>query len=427
MPFERNDDWKKHDYKNMTEFLATRRAELNTIFEKHKAENGQIKAMDADTLSEVQNRNAELADATKHWEGLREADSIFQKNRAELQRLNSEPVNLPPFTSERNADGRNQGRMVKSLGELFTESQAYKGAKQQGQISGQRFQVDMEDFEIKTTMTTAAGFAPANDRTDIVVPSAQMPIVIQAYIPTIQTNLDSIKFMEETTFTNNAAGTAENASMSESALAYTQRSQDVELIGTYLPVTEQQLEVPEFARNVIDQRLMLMYQLKEQSQILVGDGSTPNLQGFTTKSGIQTQAKGSDSVPTAAYKLLTKLRGAGGSGYVEPTAFVFHPNDWQDIRLLQDTAGNYIWGNPSEAGPERLWGKPVIQTPALTENTGLAGDFAMYSALYRRRGAVVTVGLVNDDLIKNKMTVKVTGRVALVIYRAAAFGTLTSI
>lgn len=427
MAFERNDNWKTHDFKTLSDFIGTRREELKGIFDKHADDNGQLKAMEADTIKEVRARHDELGDATKRWEELREMDSLFLKNRDELHKLNTEPVNRPPFMGARDADGRNGGRAVKTLGELFFESKAYKSAQGQGSFYGRHIQIDLPDFEIKTTMTTAAGFAPPNDRTDIVIPSAQAPVLIQNYIPVINTGLDAIKFMEETTFTNNAAPTAEAAQMGEAALAFTERTQPVELIGAFLPVTEQQLEVAELGRGVIDQRLLQMYGLREQIQILIGDGNTPNLQGFTTKSGIQTQAKGADSVPTAAYKLLTKLRGGGGAGFVEPSLFVFHPNDWQDIRLLQDANGNYIWGSPAEAGPERLWGKPVVQTTALTENTGLAGDFALYSALYRRRGATVSAGLSTDDFIKNKMTLKVTGRVALVIYRATAFGTLTGI
>lgn len=427
--FERTANFETYDFKTLTGFLGTRRDELKAIFDANSDGNGGLKAMAPELITEVRARNAELDDATKRYEELREMDSLFIKNRDEIHKLNNEPVNMPPFVGARNADGRNGGRMVKTLGEMFADSREYKDFLKTfaGRMDGANFGHELKDFEFKTAMTTAAGFAPANDRTSDVVPYARAAVVIQDYIPTVNTNLDVIKYMEQTVLTNNAAGTSENASMAESALQWVERSQTVELIGTYIPVTEQQMEVPELAASVIDTELMSMYYLKEQSDILVADGNSPNIQGISTKSGIQTQAKGADSVPTAAYKLLTKLRGGSGSGFVEPNLFVFHPNDWQDVRLLQDANGNYIWGSPAEAGIDRLWGKPVVQTTALTENTGLAGDFALYSKLYRRRGAIVSFALVNDDHIKNRMTAKVTGRVALVIRRAAAFGKLTGI
>jgi HK97 family phage major capsid protein len=389
--------------------------------------------MTEEVIKEVRARNDELGDATKRWEELRQVDDIFVKNKQALIDLN-QPAGQPPFPGQpADADARRPRIGLKSLGQHLVDHQSYKSVK--GAVGGRKtFSIDLEDFDftefgaaVKTTMTTAAGFAPANDRTNIVIPFPTRRPMLQDFIPSITTNLDAIKFMEETTFTNNAAGTAENNALPESAMAYTERTQPVEVIGTFLPVTEQQLDIEEAVRGTVDQRLLLMYTLKEESDLLSGNGSSPNLLGYLNKGGIQTQAKGADPVPDCLYKLFTKLRGGSNAGFVEPTAVVIHPNDWQDIRILRDSNGNYIWGNPSEAGPERIWGKPMIITTAITENTALSGDFQLFSQIWRKRGARVEAGMQNDDFVKLKMTLRVYGRLALVIYRAAAYGTATGI
>jgi len=424
MAFEKNDNYKNLGFPQLGEYVAKQREELKGIFDAHTdSGNGQYR-MNEEVIKEIRERNDFLGEVTKHWEGMREVDSIFQKNREELTRLNTEPVKSMPFSPNNGTKPETKAE-AKSLGELFINSDEYK----QNRVNGinARFGWDVKGYEFKTTMTTAAGFAPANDRTDIVSPYPTRTPMLQDYIPSITTDLDTVKYMEETTFTNNAAEAAENAALAESAIAYTERSQPVELVGTFLPVTEQQLEIAEAIRGTIDQRLLLMLAQREESQMIAGNGSTPNLRGFLNASNLQTQAKGSDSVPTAAYKLITKLRGGAGAGFVEPNLFIFHPNDWQDIRTLQDANGNYIWGSPAEAGPERLWGKAVLVTTAITENTGLAGDFQMYSTIWRKRGARIDVGMQNDDFVKNKLTLKVTSRLALVIYRGSAYGTVTSI
>lgn len=428
MPAQVVDQTKGKNAAQLTELLREKSAELNKIFEDNTVEKGGQKtySLTAEQREDVRARNDELTDIGKALDDQRAVEKIAADAKAAHDRAESQIVR-PAFTTKpQDADGRRSDTSRKTLGELFTETGEYKAARERGFGADTRFGANVE-HDVKATMTRAAGFAPANDRTDIVVPSALRRVVIQDYIPETPTDLDSIRFMEETTFTNNAAEAVENAAIAESALAYTERSQAVELIGTFIPVTEQQLEVPEFTQAVIDNRLVTMYRLREESQLLNGDGVSPNILGFLNKAGIQTQAKGADPIPDCWYKLITKLRGGGGAGFVEPSLIITHPNDWQDVRLLKDANGNYIWGSPAEAGPERMWGKPVVPTTAIAEGTGLTGDFMLFSQLYRKRQIRVEVGLVNDDFIKVKQTIRVTGRISLVIYRAAAFGTATGI
>jgi HK97 family phage major capsid protein len=158
-------------------------------------------------------------------------------------------------------------------------------------------------------------------------------------------------------------------------------------------------------------------------QVLVGDGTAPNLKGILDHS-IGSQAKGADPTFDATYKALTAVR---VTGRAFPSAFIFHPNDWQDIRLTRTAAGEYIMGHPSQPGATSLWGLPVAVSDAITEHTGLTGDFVNFCYISERRGVEVAVGYVGDQFKEGKRTIRADLRCAMTVTRAAAFCKITGI
>ncbi len=398
--------------------IELKQKELGTIF----AEAGpnidfakvkSVKGSTREIAAHVRELNDELTDLSKERDDLVGAQKAYERQQNVDTKGGREGGAEP---GDRLGYGRPE---MKSLGQHFVESQAYKG--RQGMIGPQA----TIDVELKTLMTTAAGFAPESTRTGKVVDFATRPIQITDLIPQTTTSQAAVKYMEETTFTNAAAETAEGNPFPEAALAYTERSSIVRKIPVFLPVTDEQLEDEPQIRGLIDNRLMFMVRQRLDGQLLVGSGVAPQLTGILNVAGIQTQAKGTDPVPDAVYKAIVKVR---VTGRAMPNATVFHPNDWQDIRLLRTADGIYIWGNPSDAGPERIWGLQVVQSDALTENTGLVGDFANHSELSVRRGVDVQVSNSHGSFFaEGKLAVRADMRVAFIVYRPAAFATVTGI
>ena len=181
-------------------------------------------------------------------------------------------------------------------------------------------------------------------------------------------------------------------------------------------------------QSFIDNRLTYMLRQRINTQVLNGDGTAPNISGILDRTGLQTQAKGADPTPDAFFKAMTKVMLAGsGNGGANPNVIFMHPTDWQAIRLLRTTDGVYIWGNPSEAGPARMWGLNVAATQALTVGTGLVGDSNFVELAYKR-GIELKVSDSHDDyFVKGKQAIRADVRCALAVYRPAAFCTVTGI
>jgi len=367
---------------------------------------------DGDTQSKVeklQGINKELGDLKKDFDEMTAIEN-GRKVTADLDEQFNKAGSMP-FPENAGADAV----VRKSVGTMIMES---KGAKKQGFST-------FVDIDMKTLFETGAGWAPESTRIPRVelYPTRRLQVI--DYIPQIPTTQSSIKYMEETTHTDNAAEAAEGAAAAESALALTEQSQTVEKIATFIPVTEEQLEDVPAAEAYLNNRLGYMVRARLDGQVLEGDGSTPNLMGTLNVTSIQSQPKGADPTPDAIYKLFTLIR---ASGFGEPSVYFTNPTDWQDVRLLRTADGIYIFGSPMDPGPDQIWGVPVVQTTAVTVNTGLAGDYTNFAAFYARRGLQIDMSSgYSDYFVKGKFAVKATLRGAMVHYRPEAFGKVTGI
>ncbi|MFH0882321.1 MAG: phage major capsid protein [bacterium] len=342
-----------------------------------------------------------LAAAEKSYE----EQKIREAKAAELERMTH------PNTGDK---GEPEKPIIKSFGQLFIESDVWKMRRQPG------ISQNIPDFEMKTLFQRGdtTGWSTESMRTGRVVDYPAAPIRMIDVIPMGTTNQAAVVYMEETTLTLNAAEKNEGAAYAESAFALTQRSVTVQKITTSVPVTDEQLDDVPQVQGYLDRKLRYDLMQRLDSRILVGTGVSPLLLGINNKPSVQTQAKGADPVPDAIHKGIVLVR---VTGRAEPNVVVMHPNDWQDVVLLRDNAGNYIWGNPSGPITARIWGLPVVETTAQTENTAVVGDFANFSELVTRKGVEVQIGYVNADFTLGQKTIRADMRCAVIWYRASAF------
>jgi hypothetical protein len=406
--------------------LEDRRAKLASVFQEAGPEMDftKVKCIKGSTYeiaAEVRKLNDEMTDLGKNYQNLQA--TLKAAERAKM----STDKDGPEGGFGEGGNGNSHDGLVpaqKSIGRMFIESNAYK------QREGQNGPEVNLDINLKGAIfLESAGWTPQAIRTGRVVDAAVRPIQVTDLLPQTTTGMTGVVYMEETTYgsglTTGAVEVTEGQPYADTAFALTERTSSVRKIGVSLAVTDEQLEDIQQVEGYVNNRLPFMIRQRLDQQILVGDGSAPNLRGLLNVVGIQTQAKGSDPTPDAIYKALVAVR---ITGRAQPDSVVFHPTNWQSVRLLRTADGIYIWGNPSDAGVSTIWGLQVTQADSITLGTAVVGDFANFSELSMRRGLNVQVtNSHNLDFLAGQQRIRADLRAAVVYYRPAAFCTVTGL
>lgn len=391
-------------------------------------------------LDDVKAKMAEVEDLSRKYE-LGE----LKARTDERERWITSPAFIGQYPAGATGGDGAAALPFKTYGDNFTDSPEFAACK--GQFVGKSFAVEIPgtlsrrqislnrqvhelksmgaDLDaIKATMTLAAGFAPANDRTDLIVAAPSLDPTLADRIPSRDTELETVFWMLQTTRTNNVAPTAEAAALPEVAIAYTEQSSTMRLVGGILPISEQQLADVPMVQSLVNDDLMLMYRQKEENLLLNGDGVSPNIKGFLEHTNINAQARGGDPIFDCIHKGITKIE---VTGRARADLVVMHPNDYERIRLTKTNDGIYIYGSPVEAGPTKIWGLDIHKTTEIAEGTALPGAYKMYSQIWRRQGVIVELGYNNDDWGKLKRTFRVYGRMVLIVKRETAFTECTGL
>lgn len=365
----------------------------------------------ADAVSKIKAKNVELnvLGAELQQEELKAVQAGIHARDAAMR----EPVSGITHA------GRTDRDEVKSFGQLVIDSKQYQRYREDAQPTSVTVDVDM-----KTLFQTSAGYAPQSVRSGLLVEGVARPIQILDLIPTRSINQAVDKYMAETTRTHSSAEKAEAAQYAESTFVWAEQTNTVQKITDSIPVTDEQLEdAPEVA-GILDQRLRFGLRQRLDGQVFNGNGTTPNLRGLLNVSGINTQAKGTDPVFDAFFKAMMVTR---VTGRAQPNAGIFHPTDWQNVRLTRTADGLYIMGNPQEPGPQMLFGLPIALCDAGSAGTAVVADFANFTYIGERRGINVEIGYVNDNFIKGQKTIRADLRAVFTVTRAAAVTQITGL
>jgi HK97 family phage major capsid protein len=417
--------------RELQEKLYVKQNNLASIFEQAKKSDGTYDFTKAEQFANLADgrdaREAQVAclDMIKQLEG--EVNDLHDEvvtlqNIAEKEAKLTKQIQDRKKVTEEHLYPTSGGLETKapqlSLGEMVKRAWPEEGVQGKG-----NFVREFKHFELKALMSTAAGWAPEATRIPRIAEFAHRPLQVTDLFPVGNTSQYAIPYMEETTSTNPAQETGEGLAAQEAEIAATPRTVIVRKIPVYITVTDEQLADVDIVASLIDARLRFFVQQRLDYQLINGNGVGVNILGLLA-TGMGAQARGGDPIPDAMYKGATKVR---VTGRAVPSAHIVHPDNWTSVRLLRTNDGIYVWGNPSETGPMRMFGIPVVEADMMPLNTSIVGDFTNMAQLWLRQGVEIEAGWINDGFVTGIQAIKATLRAALTVYRPSAFVAITGL
>lgn len=423
------------------------RATEDKMVEIAKEAKSIMETADSEGRSRTDDENAQIAELHKSLE-------ILKANKRELedQRDLEEQVDSTIGEIDKGVEVKDLGQITfprreETPGEIFVQSEGFKRIQQSYKDNGrlgQGITTGPVPVETKGTLLEGAGggggplAAPVPQVIPGVVDTLFQPLRVADLLLSGQATTNSLRYVVEGTATSGAAGVAEAGSKPQSTLGLTTTDEPVKKIATTLKLSDEMLEDASQVRSYVDGRLALFVKIEEERQLVVGAGTNEIVgikpSGNTRSINIYA---GGTAAGDKAVQLFKALNGQRGSAFMEPDFIVVNPSDYQALRLLTDTAGQYFAGGPFQ-GPygnganlpasgqvsgavDYIWQKPVVVTTAVGAGTALIGTRSA-AQVWRKGGLTVEATNSNeDDFLKNLVTIRAEERLALAVYRPAAF------
>lgn len=383
----------------------------------------EIKAL-AETQAKLLDTSRELKGwmekANNEIESVKKLDS---ETKAALDKLSTKAAELTDKCLDlerRISDAGSTEGKSETAGELLIKSEAFQ-AMAAGRSKFAR-------VELKTAIVNATGQNQplvADMRVPGIITNPNRVLTIRDLMPVGRTASNLVQFTKENVYTNNAAAqysspNRENVTKPESGITFTLANAAVVTLAHFIPVSRQVLDDAPQLESYVNGRLLYGLKLEEEDQLLNGAGTSGSLSGLLA-SGNNTAYNRSATGDTRIDTLRKAITQAALSEYAAD-AIVINPEDWEAIELTKATDGQYIMANPMALAGPQLWGKRVVATNSIAEGTFLVGAFTMGAQVWDRMDAAVQISYEDgDNFKKNMATLLAEERLALTVYRPAAF------
>lgn len=309
---------------------------------------------------------------------------------------------------EQKGSARQEETKIEGWGDQLIKADSYKAF-----AGGQAHKVRIE---VKNTLVGSdANVAP--DRKPGIVPGASPVLTLESLIPSAPTRSNAIEFTKENVFTNNAAEAAEGAAKAESSITWTLVNMPISTVAHWIKISRQLADDAPALAAYVENRMKYGVNRRVETQLAVGDGTTPNISGIFDSGNYTVHGYLSGALGTVLPKfvLIRKVIGDLKAAGYAASAILLNPVDWatMETELLTVAAGQVPF-KYDDAGIPRLYGLPVVESIGITADTFAVGAFSQAAMIHNREGVVVEMSESDsDNFTKNLITIRAERRLAL--------------
>lgn len=312
-----------------------------------------------------------------------------------------------------------------SLAERFMSDPAYQAAKNAGLLETGSGRIELPGVEAIDRQSLLAkikraGIQAATLDGSPLIPSERIDFGAPTLIPVRQlrvadlvtsttTDSDLINYTAMTAREDDAAATAKGDAYNEANYEFEVRQAPVRDIGQWIPAHRSELADQGQLQALLERLLTFGVDLALENEIVGGDGTGQHLVGILETDGINYVDRDTTNAERRVETLHRAITRERLTLFGEPDAMVMHPNDYEQTLFEKTDAGDggYVWigalAGLSGNTPQSLWGKPVVPTPAVSENTAIVGAFKMGATLYLRAGVTTRASDSHSDFFTRRM------------------------
>lgn len=418
--------------------LRTRRAEAKKERDAAKeafagTDFGDAKLTDTPEFKAAEDAIQRVGDLDDEIEAHRQSESGLLKLLGDSQGDDPLPPGVNPYPARGSWDAHR----------MLADSDSYRAARERGDFTSMDHLGPLPIGQLATRSETAnflrtrvlaadlpgapAGPVGTPPGTTIVpadhrgLQPPRLPTLLDIF-PVGETDSNKIDYVQITAIPDDSDVVEEGALVPETGLTMADETANVVTIAGRIKLNRNALDDVPFLGAQINTLLPYDVRRKAVRQLIAGDGTGQNLRGLYHTTGVgEPETVGTDNIADTFLRAITVCVLSDS----EPNFAALNPLTWQDLMLLKNAQGNYLYGSPGQlpggSVAPTIWGLTITTNRAIPQARPIVGESMAAMVVVREGVSTKMSDSDEDDFSRRRVTVLAETRIGFVIWRPSGF------